>query len=260
MKRKTTKKKTTPKKKIAPTAKKTRARVSRKKKSAVSPLDIYQVSPHVPAEPPASAPKHQTHHKHKVKTWSMRHNLINIYSIVFVGALALIVVAGYAQATFLEMSALAKDNSGLFMLNTIEKRQVLTSAGEMTLALPISWTLTDQATNSVRYTHTGIDATTMTITVTKNDLADFSTWLEQAAPTYDGTIAVSSPTAVAARNGATQHAYDANHNPIIVHYFPVTTAQSEQYVVTILGQYAPTGSSVIFDKTVSNLLKDFTLE
>lgn len=175
---------------------------------------------------------------------SLRHHFITIVSLTICAALALFVIGGFTQTTLMELEALSTNDTSILMPTPVETRLYNSVAGEVTVALPMTWTVTsssevaaegdtEENTEIAGYTHTNIPNATISISVNKNETENVFTWLQQQTTDYTDSVVVASSNTLAAWQGVTVQAVNTEQQALILYYIPIQKNLGERYVLTI---------------------------
>lgn len=250
-KSKPTKKKSVHITKLKPVVKKRKVRRTRKPTVAV------HIPTPLPVQPLAATALKPKRSKHK---FPLHHYFITVGVLTFVGALAMTTVADFAQLTFMQIDSLTTTNNTLLKPVLTETRFFATVAGELTLALPATWTTTTESENSITYTHNTLADTTITVTVATNDTDNIFTWLQNNQPDYTNATVTEATPVVAAMRGVMVDATTIDGVPLQIIYLPIQKNLGERYVVSIRAQVPAEDSVVEVKRALESLLENFRSE
>ncbi|MBI4408009.1 MAG: hypothetical protein HY565_05940 [Candidatus Kerfeldbacteria bacterium] len=195
--------------------------------------------------------------KHSRRQWPLHHYFITVGVLAFVGALAMTTVADFAQLTFMQIDSLTTTNSTLLKPTPIETRFFATTAGELTLALPATWTATTESENTITYTHNTLASTTISIAVATNDSDNIFTWLQNNQPDYTNATVIEASPAVDALRGVMVTATTTDRIPLQIIYLPIQKNLGERYVVSIRAQLPTEESTIEVKRALESLLESF---
>lgn len=190
----------------------------------------------LPIPLPVAADTIPAGHKHRTspQRWSLRHNVFTIAVLTLVGALALAVVAGQADATFQMIAAYGTISTTLIHPVPKTERAFPITAGNLTMQFPQRWQVLDAAQDTIHWQLTDDPTYTVTLTVHPNDQANIFTWLQQQQPTYRNAHVVTPTEAVEALRGLMVEADGDNATLMHVVYFPHQKNLAEKYVVELM--------------------------
>ncbi len=193
-----------------------------------------------------------------VHPWSLRHHFVVIISLTLVGVIAMVLIASYTQSTIQDIESLNTPSSTLMKPTATETRFFTTAAGEIKLALPTSWSVTENTDEQITYTHATLPDTTITIDVTENDYTDVATWYTALKPDYTNSAVIASSAEVSALRGLTVTATSADDKPLKIVYLPIQKNLRERYVVTIQAQ-SPADSVTAVDEALTEIVSNFSV-
>lgn len=189
-----------------------------------------------------------------VHPWSLRHNLVVVSALTIVGILAMVVIAMFTQVTIRNIESLSGTTDLVFRPTTTETRFYPTSAGELSITLPTSWTATEVTDNKIVYTHTTIATAKITVEVSTNETDDVATWLVAQTPTYTDDTVVASSEAVSAWRGMTITATSETGTPLTILYLPIQKNLGERYIVAITAEHPATDYTGMIDSALEKLV------
>ena len=208
----------------------------------------------LPVQPLTATALKPKRSKHK---FPLHHYFITVAALAFVGALAMTTVADFAQLTFMQIDSLATTNNTLLKPTPIETRFFATTAGEITLALPATWTATTVADNAITYTHNTLADTNISVTVATNDSDNIFTWLQNNQPDYTNATVIEATPVVAAMRGVMVNATTTNAIPLQIIYLPIQKNLGERYVVSIRAQVPVEDNELEVKRALDSLLENF---
>lgn len=245
------------KKRIIRTAKPKPAVKKRKVQRTRKPTVAVHIPTPLPVQPLAATALKPKRSKHK---FPLHHYFITVGVLAFVSALAMTTVADFAQLTFMQIDSLATTNNALLKPTPIETRFFATVAGELTLALPATWTATTESENNITYIHNTLADTTITVTVATNDTDNIFTWLQTNQPDYTKATVVEASPAVTVLRGVMVDATTMDGIPLQVIYLPIQKNLGERYVVSIQAQVPTEDSAIEVKRALESLLENFRSE
>lgn len=224
---------------------KTVKRTERSKPSAVveqSPLTpTVTLAPNLEAVLPTPLHVEPTHiiaplRKTKVAPhrWSLRHNLVTIFSLIFVGALSLVIVAGYADVTFSLIATYGTPTATSIQPVIKAERDFSTNAGNLTMTFPERWTVTEATAESIRWELADDPKQHLLLHINASDQENMFMWLQQQQPTYRNAQVVAPTEAVEALRGIVVEATGEQNQFIQAIYFPHQKDLADKYIVSLV--------------------------
>ncbi len=226
-------------------------------KTVAEPIRVVSVPTPLVVQPLAASKLKSKQRKHH---WPLHHYFITVGVLAFVSALAMTTVADFAQLTFMQIDSLATTNNTLLKPTPIETRFFATTAGEITLALPATWTATTVADNAITYTHNTLADTNISVTAATNDSDNIFTWLQNNQPDYTNATVIEATPAVTVLRGVMVNATTVDDLPLQIIYLPIQKNLGERYVVTIRVQVPAEDSEIEVKRALDSLLESFEVK
>lgn len=166
--------------------------------------------------------------------WSLRHNLFTILALTLVGAMALTIVASYAQLTFEYIEIYSANQSSILKPVSLTEQSFSLDAGTFTITYPEDYAVSTSSTDAIEWQYTAEPTTTAQLRVHRNESDNVFTWLQQNQPDYSSAKVISPSAAVAEVDGILVEAQSADDYDVLVAYWPYQKNLAEKYIVELM--------------------------
>ena len=172
--------------------------------------------------------------------WSLRHNVFTILALTFVGALALAIVASYAQLTFQYIEIYSGNQSSILKPVSLTEQSFSLDAGTFTVTYPEDFAVSASSTDTIEWQYTAEPTTIAQLRVHRNESDNVFTWLQQNQPDYSSAKVISPSADVAGVNGILVEAKSVDGYDVLVAYWPYQKNLAEKYIVELMAVVDPT--------------------
>lgn len=165
--------------------------------------------------------------------WSLHHNVFIILALTAVGALALLIVAAYANLTFQYISIYSTADSSILKPVSMTERNFGLDAGTFTISYPTTYEVTANSSEEINWQYTKEPNTTAQLRVHNNESDNIFTWLQANQPDYKNAKVIAPTEAVDAVDGILVEAESAEGFSTYVAYWPYQINLAEKYIIEL---------------------------
>lgn len=165
--------------------------------------------------------------------WSLRHNLFIIVVLTAVGALAMLLVANYANLTFQYINIYSADDSSILKPVNMTERSFVLNAGTFAVHYPTTYEVTANSSDEVNWQYTKEPNTTAQLRAHSNESDNVFTWLQTNQPDYKNAKVIAPTEAIDAVDGILVQAESVDGFSMYIAYWPYQINLAEKYIIEL---------------------------